>query len=187
MVAKGLGWNPGDRVITTLLEDHSNFVPWLHLREHGIACDILPVTPGYSLDLDRLEEAITDRTRLVAITQASGVLGTITPVQEISRLCRDHGALLLIDGTHSVPHMPVDVSSLGCDFLCFSGDRMLGPSGSGVLWMKNPVSRPPPRRRRDGRGGLAIWVTPWARDTSDTRREPRTSLQESASVLPWTT
>ena len=87
-------------------------------------------------------KTITDRTRLVAITHASGVFGTITPVKEISRICRDRGALLLVDGTHSVPHMPVDVASLGCDFLCFSGDRMLGPSGSGVLWMKDPVLDP---------------------------------------------
>ncbi|MGA2935211.1 MAG: aminotransferase class V-fold PLP-dependent enzyme [Methanomicrobiales archaeon] len=142
MVAKGLGWNPGDQVITTVLEDHSNLVPWLHLREQGVECDILPVTPGYFLDLDRLEETITDRTRLVAVTHASGVFGAITPVGEISRICRDHGAFLLVDGTHSVPHIPVDVSSIGCDFICFSGDRMLGPSGSGALWMKDPVLDP---------------------------------------------
>ncbi|MDD1659476.1 MAG: aminotransferase class V-fold PLP-dependent enzyme, partial [Methanomicrobiales archaeon] len=142
MVAKELGWNPGDHVIATMLEDHSNLVPWLHLREQGVECDILPVTPEYSLDLDRLEETITDRTRLVAVTHASGVFGTITPVEKISRICRDHGALLLVDGTHSVPHIPVDVSSLGCDFLAFSGDRMLGPSGSGLLWMKDPVLDP---------------------------------------------
>jgi cysteine desulfurase/selenocysteine lyase len=142
VVARGLGWKPGDQVITTLLEEHSNLVPWLHLREQGVECQILPVTPGYSLDLDRLEETITDQTRLVAVTHASGVLGTITPVREISRICREHGALLLVDGTHSVPHMPVDVSSIGCDFLCFSGDRMLGPSGSGALWMKRPDIEP---------------------------------------------
>ncbi len=142
MVARGLEWNPGDRVITTMLGDHSNLVPWLHLRDLGVECQLLPVTPGYSVSLDRLEEAITDRTRLVAITHVSGAFGTITPVKEISRICRDRGALLLVDGTHSVPHMPVDVASLGCDFLCFSGDRMLGPSGSGVLWMKDPVLDP---------------------------------------------
>jgi cysteine desulfurase/selenocysteine lyase len=142
MVAKGLEWNPGDQVITTMLEESSNLVPWLHLREQGVECRILPVTPEYHLELDRLEEIFTHRTRLVAITQASGVLGSITPVGEIGRICRDHGALLLVDGTHSVPHMPVDVSSLGCDFLCFSGDRMLGPTGTGVLWMKDPVLEP---------------------------------------------
>jgi cysteine desulfurase/selenocysteine lyase len=142
MVARGLGWNPGDRVVTTILEDHSNLVPWLHLREQGVECQIIPVTPGYSLDLDRLEEMLTDPTRLVAVTHASGVLGTITPVAEISRICRDHGALLLVDGTHSVPHIPVEVSSIGCDFLCFSGDRMLGPSGSGALWMRDPTLEP---------------------------------------------
>jgi cysteine desulfurase/selenocysteine lyase len=70
------------------------------------------------------------------------VLGSVTPVEEIGRICRDYGALLLVDGTHSVPHMPVNVSLLGCDLLCFSGDRMLGPSGTGVLWMKDPSLEP---------------------------------------------
>ncbi|HUK92653.1 MAG TPA: aminotransferase class V-fold PLP-dependent enzyme [Methanomicrobiales archaeon] len=142
MVARGLRWKPGDQVITTILEEHSNLVPWLHIRDEGVECRILPINSEYSLDPSRLEETITDQTRLVAVTHASGVLGTITPIREISRICRDHGSLLLVDGTHSVPHIPVDVSSLGCDFLCFSGDRMLGPSGSGVLWMKAPALDP---------------------------------------------
>ncbi|MDD1664123.1 MAG: aminotransferase class V-fold PLP-dependent enzyme, partial [Methanomicrobiales archaeon] len=142
MVARGIAWRPGDQVITTLLEDHSNLAPWLHLREQGVECRILPITPGYSLATDSLEEMITDRTRLVAVTHVSGALGSITPVREIGRICRDHGVLLLVDGTHSVPHLPVDVSSLGCDFFCFSGDRMLGPTGSGALWMKDPVLDP---------------------------------------------
>jgi cysteine desulfurase/selenocysteine lyase len=142
MVARGLPWIPGDRVITTMLEEDSNLVPWLHLREQGVECDILPVLPDCTLDLARLEELVTGRTRLVAVAHVSGVLGTITPVREISRICRDHGALLLVDGTHSVPHMPVDVSALGCDFLSFPGDRMLGPAGTGVLWMRDPTLEP---------------------------------------------
>ncbi|MDD1671177.1 MAG: aminotransferase class V-fold PLP-dependent enzyme, partial [Methanomicrobiales archaeon] len=141
-VAKGLAWRPGDRVITTVLEESPNLVPWLKLREQGVGCDVLPIRDGSSLDLARLGEMITERTRLVAVTHVSGVLGSITPVGEIARTCRDHDTLLLVDGTHSVPHLPVDVSTLGCDFLCFSGDRMLGPSGTGVLWMKEPSLEP---------------------------------------------
>jgi len=142
MVARGLSWNPGDRVITTVLEEDSNLVPWLHLRERGVECHLVPLTGGYSPNLTRLGELMTGRTRLVAVTQVSGVLGSVAPISEISRICRDHGALLFVDGTHSVPHLPVDVASLGCDFLCFSGDRMLGPSGSGVLWMRDPSIEP---------------------------------------------
>jgi cysteine desulfurase/selenocysteine lyase len=142
LVAEGLAWRPGDRVVTTAFEESPNLVPWLRLRERGVACDVLPAGDGHAPDPARLEDPVTDRTRLVAVTHASGVLGSVTPVNEIARICHDHGALLLVDGTHSVPHMPVDVSSLGCDFLCFSGDRMLGPTGSGVLWMKDPSLEP---------------------------------------------
>ncbi|HUK38582.1 MAG TPA: aminotransferase class V-fold PLP-dependent enzyme [Methanomicrobiales archaeon] len=142
LVARGLAWRPGDRVVTTLLDEDSNIAPWMRLREQGVECDLLPVTGEGFLDPARLGEIITDRTRLVAVTHASGVLGSITPVGEIGRICRDHGALLFVDGTHSVPHLPVDVSALGCDFLCFSGDRMPGPTGIGALWMKDPSLEP---------------------------------------------
>jgi len=142
MVAEGLAWRAGDRVITTVLEESPNFVPWLHLREKGVECDVLPVTAAGTIDPARIGEAITDRTRLVAVSQVSGVLGSVIPIREIGRICREHGTLLLVDGTHSVPRMPVDVSSLGCDFICFAGDRMLGPTGIGVLWMKNPGPEP---------------------------------------------
>jgi cysteine desulfurase/selenocysteine lyase len=142
LVARGLTWDPGDRVVTTVLEESTNFVPWLHLRKEGVECDILPLGSDGTLDLTMLGEVLTGRTRLVAVTQASGVLGSITPVKEIAGICRDHGVLLLVDGTYSVPHFSVDVSTLGCDFLCFPGDRMLGPSGTGVLWMKDPAIEP---------------------------------------------
>ncbi|HVN66057.1 MAG TPA: aminotransferase class V-fold PLP-dependent enzyme [Methanomicrobiales archaeon] len=142
MVAEGLAWKPGDRVVTTMLEESGNFVPWLHLREKGVECDVLPVDEKGTVDPVRLGEVITGRTRLVAVTQVSGVLGSISPVQEIGRICREHGALLLVDGTHSVPRLPTGVSSIGCDFFCFAGDRMGGPTGIGVLWMKNPAIGP---------------------------------------------
>jgi cysteine desulfurase/selenocysteine lyase len=142
LVAEGLTWRPGDRVVTTVLEESPNIAPWLHLRGKGVTCDILPVTDDYTVDPALLRDTITDRTRLVAVTHVAGVPGSINPIGEISRICREHGALVLVDGTHSVPHMHVDVSSLGCDLLCFSGDRMTGPSGIGVLWMRDPAPEP---------------------------------------------
>jgi len=89
-----------------------------------------------------LENAVTHTTRLVAVTHASNVLGVITPIEEIAAICHDHGALLLVDGAQTVPHRPVDVVKLGCDFFAFSGHKMLGPTGTGVLWMKEPVLEP---------------------------------------------
>jgi cysteine desulfurase / selenocysteine lyase len=136
MVAQGLAWKSGDRVITTILEHHSNLLPWRNLTKLGVQVDIIGINPDYSLDLVALEKAITGSTRLVAITHASNVLGVITPVAEIAKICRDHGVLLLVDMAQTVPHMPVDIAQLGCDFCAFSGHKMLGPTGTGVLWMK---------------------------------------------------
>ena len=142
MVAQGLAWRPGDRVITTVLEHHSNLLPWRNLARQGVVLDTIGINSDYSLDLAALENAITPQTRLVAVTHASNVLGVVTPVEEIARICHDHGVLLAVDGAQSVPHMPVDLSRLGCDFFCFSGHKMLGPTGTGVLWMKEPVIEP---------------------------------------------
>ncbi|MDD5188505.1 MAG: aminotransferase class V-fold PLP-dependent enzyme, partial [Methanoregula sp.] len=142
MVAQGLAWKSGDRVITTILEHHSNLLPWRNLARQGVALDTIGINPDYSLDLAALENAITPQTRLVAVTHASNVLGVVTPIEEISCICHDHGVLLSVDGAQSVPHMPVDISRLGCDFFCFSGHKMLGPTGTGVLWMKEPVIEP---------------------------------------------
>jgi cysteine desulfurase/selenocysteine lyase len=142
MVALGLSWNRGNRVATTILEHHSNLLPWRHLGKQGVELDLIGIKPDCSLDLAALEQAITPKTRLVAITHASNVLGVVTPIREIAKLCHDNGSLLLVDGAQSVPHMPVDVGSLGCDFFAFSGHKMLGPTGTGVLWMKEPVIEP---------------------------------------------
>jgi cysteine desulfurase/selenocysteine lyase len=142
MVAAGLPWAAGDRVVTTILEHHSNLLPWRNLKKQGVELDVVGIRADYSLDLDALERALTPRTRMVTMTHASNVLGVVTPVQEIANLCHDHGALLLIDAAQSVPHLPVDVSALGCDFAAFSGHKMLGPTGTGVLWMKEEVLEP---------------------------------------------
>jgi cysteine desulfurase/selenocysteine lyase len=142
MVAQGLAWKSGDRVITTILEHHSNLLPWRNLTRLGVGVDIIDINANYSLDLEGLKKAITPSTRLVTVSQASNVIGIVTPVSEIAEICHDHGILLLVDGAQSVPHMPVNVGRLGCDFFAFSGHKMLGPTGTGVLWMKKPLLEP---------------------------------------------
>jgi len=142
MVAAGLPWKAGDRVVTTILEHHSNLLPWRNLKKQGVELDVIGINPDYSPDLDALEEAITPSTRLVAVIHASNVLGVVTPVPAIAQICHDHGALLLVDGAQSVPHMPIDIRRIGCDFFAFSGHKMLGPTGTGVLWMKKPDLEP---------------------------------------------
>ena len=142
MVAAGLPWSAGDRVVTTILEHHSNLLPWRNLKKQGVEIDVIGINADYSLDLEALKKAITPSTRLVAVTHASNVLGVVTPVQEIARICHEHGTLILVDGAQSVPHMPVDISRIGCDFFACSGHKMLGPTGTGVLWMKEPCLEP---------------------------------------------
>jgi cysteine desulfurase/selenocysteine lyase len=142
-VASGLPWQKGDEVITTLLEHHSNLLPWMRLRNRKeIELRLIPPEKDGILDPAALETIITKKTRLVALTQASNVLGNVVPIREFAKICQDYGALLLVDGAQSVPHIPVDVERLGCDFLCFSGHKMLGPTGTGVLFMKTPCLEP---------------------------------------------
>jgi cysteine desulfurase/selenocysteine lyase len=131
-----LKWKIGDKVVTTLLEHHSNFLPWLRLKSLGVELDIVKPGKNGKFNVSDFKEVIDDKTRLVAVTHVSNVLGTITPIEEISAICEKKNALLLVDGAQSVPHIHVDVRNLGCNFLCFSGHKMLGPTGTGILWMK---------------------------------------------------
>ncbi len=142
MVAQGLVWKSGDHVITSILEHHSNLLSWRNLARQDVRLDVIGIHNDYSLDLDALERAIAPGTRLITVTHASNVVGVVTPIPEIAKICHDNGVLLLVDGAQSVPHMPVDVDRLGCDFFVFSGHKMLGPTGTGVLWMKEPVLEP---------------------------------------------
>ncbi|HEV2932865.1 MAG TPA: cysteine desulfurase [Streptosporangiaceae bacterium] len=126
---------PGDEILITEMEHHANLVPWQQLCERtGATLRWLGVTPDGRLDLDRLDAMITGRTKIVAVTHQSNVTGTIPPVAEIARAAHDKGALVLADAAQSVPHQPVDVAALGVDFLAFSGHKMLGPYGIGVLF-----------------------------------------------------
>ena len=127
----------GDVIILTEMEHHSNLVPWQMLAEElGLVLEFVPVTAGYLFDMDAYKKLLLLKPKLVAFTQMSNVLGTITPAKEIIQLAHEAGALTLIDGAQSVPHLPVDVQDLDADFLVFSAHKMLGPSGIGALYGK---------------------------------------------------
>ncbi len=143
MVALGLGLRRGDRVVTTLLEHHSNLLPWMQLKKLGVDIGLLSPDKDGLFNLSDFEYAIDDKTRVVAVTHASNVLGTISPIREISRICREKDVLLLVDGAQSTPHMRVNVRELDCDFFILSGHKMLGPTGTGVLWVKDPEAIEP--------------------------------------------
>jgi cysteine desulfurase/selenocysteine lyase len=127
----------GDEIVVTEAEHHSNLVPWQILAARtGATIRAIPITDDGLLDLDAARQIISERTRLVALAHMSNVLGTINPVAEVARLARARGAKVLVDGAQSVPHLPVDVAVLECDFLAFSSHKMLGPTGVGVLYAR---------------------------------------------------
>jgi cysteine desulfurase/selenocysteine lyase len=126
---------PGDEILVTEMEHHSNLVPWQLLAQRtGATFRWIPITLEGRLDLTDLDQLITERTKIVAFVHQSNILGTINPVAPIVARARAVGALTLLDASQSVPHMPVDVSALGVDFVAFTGHKMLGPTGVGVLW-----------------------------------------------------
>jgi cysteine desulfurase/selenocysteine lyase len=126
---------PGDEIVITEMEHHSNIVPWqLLCQRTGATLRWFGVTPDGRLDLSRIDDLITERTRLVALVHQSNVLGTINPVRMIADRAHAAGALVLVDAAQSVPHMPVDVAALGADFVGFTGHKLCGPTGIGVLW-----------------------------------------------------
>jgi len=126
----------GDRVVATVMEHHSNIVPWHFLREYaGIDLEFVDIDENGRLSLDDLDRLLRGgRTKVVAVTHVSNVLGTVNPVREIAERAHDAGALVVLDAAQSAPHRPIDVAELGADFVAFSGHKMLGPMGIGVLW-----------------------------------------------------
>ncbi len=126
---------PGDEVIVSVMEHHSNIVPWQMMCERkGARLSVIPVNDAGELMLDEYRNLLSERTKLVAVTHASNTLGTVNPVREIVRAAHDAGAHVLIDGAQSVQHLNVDVRDLGCDFFAFSGHKLYGPTGIGVLY-----------------------------------------------------
>ena len=126
-----------DEILISHMEHHANIVPWQQLANRtGAILKYIPHTDKGDIDLSNCNELITTKTKIVSITHMSNVLGTINPIKEISKLTKIVGAIFIVDGAQSVSHMPVDVQELECDFLAFSGHKMLGPTGVGVLWGK---------------------------------------------------
>ena len=136
----------GDEVIVSTMEHHSNIVPWqLQEQRKGIVLKVIPMTDEGELLLEEYEKLFTERTKLVCVTQVSNVLGTINPVKEMIRIAHEHGVPVVVDGAQSVPHFAVDVQDLDCDFLAFSGHKVYGPTGVGVLYGKEEwLDRLPP-------------------------------------------
>ena len=136
----------GDEVIVSTMEHHSNIVPWqLQEQRKGIVLKVIPMTDEGELQLEEYEKLFTERTKLVSVTQVSNVLGTINPVKEMIRIAHEHGVPVVVDGAQSVPHFAVDVQDLDCDFLAFSGHKVYGPTGVGVLYGKEEwLDRLPP-------------------------------------------
>ncbi len=136
----------GDEVIVSVMEHHSNIVPWQLLQARkGIRLRVIPISDSGELLMDEFERLFNDRTRLVSVAHVSNVLGTVNPVADIIRIAHEHGVPVLIDAAQSAPHFKVDVQALGCDFLAFSGHKMYGPTGIGVLYGREEwLDRLPP-------------------------------------------
>ena len=136
----------GDEVIVSTMEHHSNIVPWqLQEQRKGIVLKVIPMTDEGEFQLEAYEKLFTERTKLVSVTQVSNVLGTVNPVKEMIRIAHEQGVPVVVDGAQSVPHFAVDVQDLDCDFLAFSGHKVYGPTGVGVLYGKEEwLDRLPP-------------------------------------------
>ncbi|PYN34344.1 MAG: cysteine desulfurase [Candidatus Rokuibacteriota bacterium] len=160
LVAETLGrtLGPGDEILITEMEHHSNIVPWqLAARARGAHLRAIPLAGEGVLDLDAMDRLLTERTRVVAFTHISNVLGTINPVRAIVARARRVGALTLVDGAQAAPHLPLDMSALDCDFYVFSAHKMLGPTGIGVLYGRRSLLE----RLEPGRGGSEMIKEVW--------------------------
>ena len=153
----------GDEVLVTEMEHHSNIVSWqLQAMKRGIVVKHLPITDDGRLCLDSVETHITDRTKLISIAHVSNVLGTINPVEDIIKIAHAHGIPVLVDGAQSAPHMAIDVQAMDCDFFAFSGHKMYGPTGIGVLYGKEEwLEKLPPYQG----GGEMIDKVTWEKTT----------------------
>lgn len=155
----------GDEVIISTMEHHSNIVPWqLQAQRKGIVVKVIPMSDDGILDLEAYEKLFSDRTRLVSVAHVSNVLGTVNPVKQIIETAHSHGVPCLVDGAQSTPHMSIDVQELDCDFFAFSGHKMYGPTGIGVLYGKEKFLEEMPPYQGGGEmiGTVTFEHTTWA-------------------------
>jgi cysteine desulfurase/selenocysteine lyase len=130
----------GDEIVITPMEHHSNIIPWQQLaRETGATLKYIPLQEDGTIDLEEVDNTVTEHTKIVSVMHVSNVLGTINPVKEIAAIAHKHGAVMMVDGAQAAPHMKVDVQDLDCDFYAFSGHKMCGPTGIGVLYGKKAL------------------------------------------------
>jgi cysteine desulfurase/selenocysteine lyase len=156
---------PGDEVLATGMEHHANLVPWqVVCGQTGATFRAVPITDRGELDLDAFDRLLTDRTRLLAVGHVSNALGTVNPVRELAARAHARGALVLVDGAQAAPHFAVDVSELGCDFFAFSGHKVFGPTGIGVLWARAAIleGMPPWQTGGDMIERVTLEQTTWA-------------------------
>ena len=133
----GMRIGEGDEIVLSILEHHSNIVPWhFHRERRGAVIKWAPIHEDGAFDLDAFEKLLTERTKMVAIVHMSNVTGTVVPIKEVCRIAHERGIPVLVDGSQSAVHLPIDVQDLGCDFFVFTGHKTYGPTGIGVLWGK---------------------------------------------------
>ena len=131
---------PGDEILLSEMEHHSNIVPWqLAAQRTGATIRVIPFADNGELNMEQFASLLSDRTRLLAITHVSNAMGTINPVKQMTELAHNAGALVLVDAAQSIPHLPVSIRDIGCDFLTFSGHKMFGPTGTGAVWAKKAL------------------------------------------------
>ncbi|HVT33798.1 MAG TPA: cysteine desulfurase [Rhodanobacteraceae bacterium] len=136
---------PGDEILVTTMEHHANIVPWQILGERaGARLKVAPITESGELIVEKFIELLTPRVKLAGVVHVSNVLGTVNPVAELAHAARKRGIPLLVDGSQALPHMPVDVRALGCDFYALTGHKMFGPTGTGALWARKEILREMP-------------------------------------------
>ena len=183
--ALGRGLKPGDEVLITDLEHHSNIVPWqMAVRDRGATVRSVPLTKQGLLDLDAFDRLLTPRTRVVAFAHVSNVLGTIVPVAQVAERARRVGAVTVVDGAQAAPHLPLDMSALGCDFYVFSAHKMLGPTGIGVLWGRRAALEALEPARGGGEMIKEVWIDHARWNELPWRFEPGTPpIAEAAGLL----
>jgi len=161
LVAEALGrtLRAGDEILITELEHHSNIIPWqMAARDRGVTVRAIPVADDGLLDVGAFERLLGPRTRVVAFAHVSNVLGTITPVAQLCARARSVGAVTVVDGAQAAPHLPLDMLALGCDFYVFSGHKMLGPTGIGVLWGRRAALEALEPTRGGGEMIKEVWI-----------------------------